>query len=145
MRRCSQASSAEETVTFSDTCGVQFRRHAVGRGRPTQAELTPADGWAACHGLRPAERVVATPQKPPNKTTSTSSRGAGRIADTLYDAAAVLSKPSAFKAEDVRARRDPIVSNLERAWGITGRSEDELTGVMLQMSQVVARKFMTKE
>jgi hypothetical protein len=67
------------------------------------------------------------------------------IADTLYDAAAVLSNPSAFKAEQIRTRRDQIVSNLERAWGITGRSEDELTGVMLQMSQVVARKFRTKE
>ncbi len=77
MRRCSQASSAEETVTFSDTCGVKFRRHAVGRGRPTQAELTPADGWAACHGFPQAERVFTTPQKPLNKTTSTSSRGAG--------------------------------------------------------------------
>ena len=116
MRRCSQAQSAEETVTFSDTCGVKFRRHAVGRGRPTPAELTPADGWAACHGLLPAERVVATPQKPPNKTTSTSSRGgAGRIADTLYGTDAVLSNPSAFKAEDIRARRDQITSNLERA------------------------------
>ncbi len=27
-----------------------------------------------------------------------------------------------------------IVSNLERAWEITGRSEDELTGVMVQIS-----------
>ncbi len=116
MRRCSQAQSAEEAVTFSDTCGVKFRRHAVGRGLPKQAELTPADGWAACHGFPPAERVVATPQKPSNKTTSTSSRGGGRIADTLYDAAAVLSNPCAFKAEDVRTLRDQITSNLERAW-----------------------------
>ncbi len=65
-------------------------------------------------------------------------RGAGRIADTLYDAAAVLSKTSAFKAEDIRTLRDQIVSNLERAWEITGGTEDELTGVMVQISQVVA-------
>ncbi len=82
MRRCSQAQSAEETVTFSDTCGVKFRRHAVGRGRPTQAELTPADGWASCHGFPQAERVFATPQKPPNKTTSTSSRGGAGASQT---------------------------------------------------------------
>ncbi len=67
------------------------------------------------------------------------------IAKALYDAEAVLSNPSAFKAEEIRTLRDQITSNLERAWGITGRSEDELTGVMLQMSQVVARKFRTKE
>ncbi len=37
--------------------------------------------------------------------------------------------------------RDQIVSNLERAWEITGRSEDELAGVMVQISQVVAEPF----
>ncbi len=38
-----------------------------------------------------------------------------------------------------------IVSNLERAWEITGRSEDELTGVMVQISQVVAKQFKAGE
>ncbi len=47
----------------------------------------------------------------------------------------------AVKAEKIRTLRDQIVSNLERAWEITGRSEDELTGVMVQISQVVARGF----
>jgi len=36
---------------------------------------------------------------------------------------------------------DQIVSNLERAWAITGRSEDELTGMMVQINQVVAKQF----
>ncbi len=67
------------------------------------------------------------------------------IAEALYGAEAVLSNPCAFKAEDIRTLRDQITSNLERAWGITGRSEDELTGVMVQISQVVAREFSTKE
>ncbi len=49
------------------------------------------------------------------------------IAEALYDADAVLSNPSAFKAEEIRALRDQITSNLERAWEITGRSEDQLT------------------
>ncbi len=51
---------------------------------------------------------------------------------------AVLSNPSAFKAEEIRTLRNQITSNLERAWEITGTSEDELAGVMAQISQVVA-------
>ncbi len=61
------------------------------------------------------------------------------ITEALYDAEAVLSNPSAFKAEEIRTPRDQITSNLGRAWEITGGSEDELTGVMVQISQVVAR------
>ncbi len=67
------------------------------------------------------------------------------IAEALYDAEAVLSNSSAFKAEKIRTLRDQITSNLERAWEITDRSEDELTGVMLQMSQVVAKQFKAGE
>jgi hypothetical protein len=37
--------------------------------------------------------------------------------------------------------RDQIVNNLERAWEITGSSEDELASMMLQTSQVVPREF----
>ncbi len=33
----------------------------------------------------------------------------------------------------------------KRAWEITGRSEDELTGVMLQISQVAAQEFKTRD
>ncbi len=55
-------------------------------------------------------------------------------------AEAVLSNPNAFKAEEIRTLRDQIVSNLERAWEITGGGEDQLTGMMVQISQVVARR-----
>ncbi len=65
----------------------------------------------------------------------------GCIAEALYDAEAVLSNPRAFKAEEIRALRDQITSNLERAWEITGGSEDQLTGTMIQISQVVAGQF----
>ncbi len=34
-----------------------------------------------------------------------------------------------------------IVSNLERAWEISGGSEDQLTAKMMQISQVVGREF----
>ncbi len=61
------------------------------------------------------------------------------IAEALYDAEAVPSNPSALKAEKIRTLRDQIASKLERAWEITGRSEDELTGVMVQISQVVTK------
>ncbi len=67
------------------------------------------------------------------------------IAEALYDAEAVLSNPNAFKGEEIRALRDQITSNLERAWEITGRSEDELTGVMVQISEVVAKQLSDKK
>ncbi len=67
------------------------------------------------------------------------------IAEALYDAEAVLSNPRAFKAEEIRTLRDQIVSNLERAWEITGRSVDELTGMMVQISQVVAKQFKAED
>ncbi len=63
------------------------------------------------------------------------------IAEALYDAEAVLSNPNAFKAEEIRALRDQITSNVEWSWEITGGREDELTGVMVQISQVVAKQF----
>ncbi len=67
------------------------------------------------------------------------------IAEALYDAEAILSNPSAFKAEEIRTLRDQIVSNLERAWELTGGTEDELTGVMVQIAQVVAKQFSDKK
>ncbi len=67
------------------------------------------------------------------------------IAEALYDAEAVLSNPSAFKAEELRTLRDQITSNLERAWEITGGTEDQLTGTMVQISQVVAKQLSDKK
>ncbi len=63
------------------------------------------------------------------------------IAEARYDAEAVLSNSSAFKPEEIRTLRDQIVNNLERAWEIAGGSEDQLTGTMMQISQVVGREF----
>jgi len=37
------------------------------------------------------------------------------------------------------------VSNLERAWEITGGTEDQLTGMMVQISQAVAKQFNKQE
>ncbi len=63
----------------------------------------------------------------------------------MYDAEAILSNPSAFKAEEITTLRDQITSNLERAWEITGRSEDQLTGTIVQISDVVARGFRCEQ
>ncbi len=38
-----------------------------------------------------------------------------------------------------------VASNLERAREITGRSKDELTGVVAQISQVVAKQLSDKK
>ena len=48
------------------------------------------------------------------------------LAEALYDIESILSDPGALPKEEARTLRDQIVSNLERAWEITGRS-DELT------------------
>ncbi len=67
------------------------------------------------------------------------------IAEALYDAEAVLSNPSAFKAEEIRTLRDQITSNRERAWEITGGTEDQLTGTMVQISRVVSKQHSDKK
>ncbi len=53
------------------------------------------------------------------------------IADALYDIESILSDPSALPKGEVRTLRDQIASNLERAWELTGRSGDQLTGTMI--------------
>ncbi len=66
------------------------------------------------------------------------------IAEALYDAEAILSNPRAFKAEEIRTLRDQNTSNLERAWEITGGTEDQLTGTMVRISRVVAQTLSGK-
>jgi ElaB/YqjD/DUF883 family membrane-anchored ribosome-binding protein len=63
------------------------------------------------------------------------------LAEALYDIESILADPSAYPDEELCGLRDQIVSNLERAWAITGGTEDQLTGTMLQISQKVAREF----
>ncbi len=69
----------------------------------------------------------------------------GAIAQAPYDAEAILSNPSAFKAEEIRTLRDQITSNLARAWEITGGSGDELTGVMVQIGQGWAKQLSDRK
>ncbi len=51
--------------------------------------------------------------------------------------------PEAYTKEQLATLHSQIVSNLEWAWEITGGSEDELTALMVQISQVVAKQFKT--
>ncbi len=67
------------------------------------------------------------------------------VAEALYDVESILSDPGALPKEEISILRDQIVSNLERAWVIAGGSEDQLTGTMVQISQVVARQFNKQE
>jgi hypothetical protein len=63
------------------------------------------------------------------------------FAEALFDIEGILADPTALPEQELIRLRDQIVSNLERAWTITGGSEDQLTGTMLQISQMVAGEF----
>ncbi len=63
------------------------------------------------------------------------------IAEALYDVDSIVADPGAYTREELASLHSQIVSNLERAWEIAGGSEDQLTGTMMQISQVVARQF----
>ncbi len=65
------------------------------------------------------------------------------IAEALYDMESILSNSGALTKKEIRIMHDQIVSNLERAWEATGGTEDQLTGTMVQISQVVARELKT--
>jgi hypothetical protein len=57
----------------------------------------------------------------------------------------IVADPGAYTKEELASLHSQILSNLEQEWEITGRSEDELTAVMVQISQVVAKQFKTEK
>ncbi len=63
------------------------------------------------------------------------------IAEALYDVDSIVADPGAYTKEQLVTLHSQILSNLEWAWEITGGSEDQLTGTMAQISQVVAKEF----
>ncbi len=67
------------------------------------------------------------------------------IAEALYDVDSIVADPGAYTKEQLAALHSQIMSNPERAWEITGGGEDELTAVMVQISQVVAKQFKTEK
>ena len=59
------------------------------------------------------------------------------IAEALYDVDSIVADPEAYTKEELASLHSQILSNLEQAWELSGGSEDQLTGTMLQISQVV--------
>ncbi len=60
------------------------------------------------------------------------------IAEALYDVDSIVADPGAYTREELASLHSQIVSNLEQ---ISSGSEEQLTGTMIQISQVVARGF----
>ena len=58
---------------------------------------------------------------------------------------AIVADPGAYTKEQLATLHSQVVSNLEWAWELSGGSEDQLTGTMVQISQVVARQFNKQE
>ena len=50
-----------------------------------------------------------------------------------------MADPEAYTKEELASLHSQILSNLEQAWELLGGSEDQLTGMMMQISQVVAK------
>ncbi len=66
------------------------------------------------------------------------------IAEALYDVDSIVADPEAYTKDELAALRSQILSNLEQAWELLGGSEDQLTGTMIQISQVVANQLNTR-
>ncbi len=56
-----------------------------------------------------------------------------------------MPNPGAYTKEELATLHSQIVSNLEQARELSGGSEDQLTGTMVQISQVVARQLSDKK
>ncbi len=63
------------------------------------------------------------------------------IAEALYDVDSIVADPGAYTKDELASLHSQIVSNLEWAWQITGGSEDQLMGTMVEISQVGVRGF----
>ncbi len=61
------------------------------------------------------------------------------------DVDSIVADPGAYTREELTTLHSQILSNLEQAWELSGRSKDQLNGSMMQISQVVAREFTRKK
>ncbi len=66
------------------------------------------------------------------------------IVEALYDVDSIVADPGAYTKEEFASLHSQIVSNLERAWELTGGSEDQLLSTMMQISQVVAKQMKSR-
>lgn len=61
------------------------------------------------------------------------------LAEALYDIESILTDRTTFSGQELIRLRDQIISNLERAWEITGNNKAELAAMMLQIAQVTVK------
>lgn len=66
------------------------------------------------------------------------------LAEALYHAESVMADPTVYSDEERERLYGQVRKNLEQAFTIAGGGEDELTGLMVQISQVVAKQFKTE-
>ncbi len=67
------------------------------------------------------------------------------IAEALYDVDSIVADPGAYTKEELATLHSQILSNLEWAWELSGGSEDQLAGTMVQIGQVVAKELRTRK
>ncbi len=67
------------------------------------------------------------------------------IAEVLYDVDSIVADPGAYTKEELVTLHSQILSNLGQAWELLGGSEDQLNGMMMQISHVVAQQFNKQE
>ncbi len=67
------------------------------------------------------------------------------IAEALYDVDSIVADPEAYTKAQLAILHSQILSNLEWAWELSGGSEDQLSGTMLQISQVVAEQLKMRK
>ncbi len=91
-------------------------------------------------------------EKPPDMKPGGPKRAKGVSLHTAFlpeagrvDVESAVPHPGVYTKEELRTLHDRIVSNLEQAWEITGGSEDQLTGVLVQISQGVAKGFKAED
>ena len=66
------------------------------------------------------------------------------IAEALYDVDSIVADPGAYTKEELASLHSQILSNLEWAWELSGGSEDQLTGIMVQKlggARAISRGF----
>jgi hypothetical protein len=62
------------------------------------------------------------------------------LAEVLYDVRSIMADPKGHTDQELATLYDQIVSNLERAWEITGGSEGELVAMALLVAQAASRQ-----
>lgn len=63
------------------------------------------------------------------------------LAEALYDAESVMADPSMYSDDQRERLYEQVKANLEQAFAIVGGNGDELAGLMVQISQVIAKQF----